>query len=100
MRKVDRLVNDGVFAYPYFGYFVFTIPEELREAYKSIKNIHLINDYVRRKIKREFSGKPFISVWHWTGDKDQNKFHPHLNIILLSITHISGEKLNQLKDYG
>ena len=78
------------------GYFVITIPMELRHHYYKKNELNALRNYIRRKFKRGYQLKIKASNgtfkkqvhkiekgffrFHWCGD-DGLKFHPHLNII-------------------
>lgn len=78
------------------GYYVITIPQELREYYKDPKNLSKFRLYIKRKFQRDGFNRGLIR-WHWFGDCKHckghgcrfcrmtgisNKYHPHLNILV------------------
>ena len=82
------------------GYFVFTIPEELREFYQDPKNLSSLRTYLRRKLKRVYPGLKAITRWHWFGDKDLTKYHPHLNVLVDSLQKLPKKTIEELRrDY-
>lgn len=80
------------------GYFVFTIPEEMREFYQVKENLSELRTYLRRKLKRIFPDLKALSRWHWFGDKDLTKYHPHLNILVDSLQRIDKEIIKELRE--
>jgi len=80
------------------GYFIFTIPEEMREFYQVKENLSGLRTYLRRKLKRIFPDLKAITRWHWFGDKDLAKYHPHLNILVDSLQKIPQEIIDELRE--
>lgn len=82
------------------GYFIFTVPEEMRDFYQVKENLSELRTYLRRKLKRIFPDLRAITRWHWFGEKDLLKYHPHLNILVDSLQRIDKETLDKIKsDY-
>jgi hypothetical protein len=93
------------------GYMVITVPKELREKFKSKKNLNDFRNFIKRKLKRGYSyrithkGKNFYTQkgqvkrafmrWHWCGE-DGLTFKPHLNI-LIDKSYIDSFYLSKLK---
>ncbi len=69
------------------GYFVFTIPEELRIYYKTRKSLSILNKRAQ-EILRDFGFARGLSRWHFFGDKSK-VYNPHLNTLVDSskVTH-------------
>ena len=81
------------------GYFVFTIPEEMREVFKDQENLAELRRCVKRKLKRTYPDLRAITRWHWFGDSNLGKYHPHFNILVDALQEIPGEDLKELKRY-
>lgn len=81
------------------GYFVFTVPEEMRESFKGQENLGELRRCLKRKLKRTYPDLKAITRYHWFGDKDLRKYHPHLNILVDALQNIPGEDLEELKRY-
>jgi hypothetical protein len=79
------------------GYWVITIPKNLRKHFYDKKQLNAFRDFIRRKLKRGYNlkiqaGTKFYKKnalhkvekaflrWHFCGE-DGATFHPHLNII-------------------
>ena len=83
------------------GYFVFTIPGETRGFYRDPKNLSRLRTYLRRKLKRLYPNLRATTRWHWFGDKDLTKYHPHLNVLVDSLQKLPKEAIKELReDYG
>jgi len=59
------------------GYFVFTIPEELRAKYRTKKALAILGHQVQELLK-SYGYSRGLRRWHWFGDRSI-KYHPHLN---------------------
>lgn len=59
------------------GYFVFTMPEELRGRYRDKKALGKLGHKVQELLKG-FGFTRGLRRWHYFGDKS-TKYHPHLN---------------------
>ncbi len=62
------------------GYFVFTIPQELRAKYRAKKALSKLGHQVQELLKA-FGYSRGLRRWHWFGDKS-TKWHPHLNCLV------------------
>lgn len=62
------------------GYFVITFPQEMRWRFKDLNYVQNTRRRIERLFKRE--GYRGFSRWHWFGDENPGKFHPHLNFII------------------
>ena len=62
------------------GYFVFTIPQELRSEYRAKKALSKLGHQVQELLKA-FGYSRGLRRWHWFGDKS-TKYHPHLNVLV------------------
>jgi len=62
------------------GYFVFTIPEELRAKYRTKKALADLGHQVQELLKG-FGYSRGLRRWHFFGDKS-TKWHPHLNCLV------------------
>ncbi|MBA7574334.1 hypothetical protein ES708_16139 [subsurface metagenome] len=76
------------------GYFVFTIPEELRAKYRTKKALSKLGHRVQELLKA-FGYSRGLRRWHWFGDKS-TKYHPHLNC-LVDGGFVSPAKLDAIK---
>ena len=76
------------------GYFVFTIPEGIRDRYRTKKSLTRLGKQVQELLKSYgyFRG---LRRWHWFGDKSI-KWHPHLNV-LVDGAYIPPDKLDKIK---
>lgn len=81
------------------GYFVLTIPEEQREVFKDQGNLAELRRCIKRKLKRTYPDLRAITRWHWFGDSDLRKYHPHFNILVDDLQGIPVEDLKELKRY-
>ena len=80
------------------GYFVFTIPQELREKYRTKKALGKLGHQVQELLKG-FDYSRGLRRWHWFGDKS-TRWHPHLNVIVDG-HYINERKLDAIKrDYA
>ena len=97
-RRIARLYPK-VYQMRSFGYFVFTVPEEMRKCFRSKEMLNKLRTYVRRKLKRMFPGARGIMRYHWFGDEDISKYNPHLNVVV-TLEYVPPEGLEELKrDY-
>ena len=62
------------------GYFVFTIPEELRGKYRTKKALRELGHWIQELLKA-FGYSRGLRRWHFFGDKS-TKWNPHLNLIV------------------
>ncbi|MBA7576649.1 hypothetical protein ES708_18490 [subsurface metagenome] len=76
------------------GYFVFTIPLELRSRYRTKKALAKLGHDVQELLKA-FGCFRGLRRWHWFGDKS-TRFHPHLNC-LVDGGFVSPRKLAAIK---
>ncbi|MDD5702925.1 MAG: hypothetical protein PHU23_12850 [Dehalococcoidales bacterium] len=80
--------------FPTMGYFVFTIPENIRDRFRTKNKLNELRSNVHRILKsRGFTGG--LSRYHWFGDRS-TKYHPHLNV-LVEGGHIPGELIESIK---
>lgn len=109
-RRIVR-VFPKVMQFKKAGYFVFTVPAELREKFKSKTALNNFRNFIRRKLKRGqlvktpcSNGtykKTFYKIekaflrWHWCGE-DGTTWKPHLNVII-EAGHIEQWYLKKLK---
>ena len=83
-----------------FGYFVFTIPEEMRKFYQEKKNLSNLRTYLRRELKKIYPGIRALCRFHWFGDENLTKYHPHFNLMIDSFERLPKEELERIKkDY-
>jgi len=76
------------------GYFVFTIPEESRDRYRSKRALTELGRAVQEMLKA-FGFRRGLRRWHWFGDKS-TRWNPHLNI-LVDRGYIPDELLEKVK---
>jgi len=76
------------------GYFVFTIPQELRAKYRTKKALSRLGHQVQELLKSCGYSRG-LRRWHWFGDKSA-KYHPHLNC-LVDGGFVSPRKLYAIK---
>ena len=62
------------------GYFVFTIPLELRSKYRTKVSLSKLGHDVQELLK-VFGYSRGLRRWHWFGDRS-TKYHPHLNCLV------------------
>ena len=85
------------------GYFVFTLPLEIRDQYRTKDALNELTKKITAGDKsRHLTGmlaelgfSRGLARWHWFGDKGY-AFNPHLNV-LVDAGHISQEKLGVIK---
>lgn len=85
------------------GYLILTIPEHIREEYRSKKALNILCKSMTNGDKskniigilKEMGFDIGLSRWHWFGDKS-NKWNPHLNI-LLEHARLTHSQLRQIK---
>jgi len=78
------------------GYYVITMPKEIRAFYMDRNKLSEFRKYITRKLQREGYNRGLVR-WHWFGDCRHckahgcrycrntgmsNQWHPHLNIIV------------------
>jgi len=88
VRRFARWVGKGQQVVS-MGYFVFTLPEEVRGRYRSKAKLNELTKQVTcgdksRRIEGLLKSMGFdrgLARWHWFGDKS-TKWHPHLNVIV------------------
>ncbi|MCD6361124.1 MAG: hypothetical protein J7M38_09685 [Armatimonadetes bacterium] len=82
-----------------FGYFVFTLPLEVREFYQEKKNLSQLRSYLRRRLKQIYPDLKALCRWHWFGDNPY-LYHPHLNVMVSSFGRLPKKELERIKqDY-
>jgi len=86
-RRASRLVP-YVLSFDSVGYFVFTLPGEVRDIFLSSKKYKSKIQRGIKKILKKFQINYYVARWHWFGDPQDNDektkdmiFHPHLNIL-------------------
>ena len=83
------------------GYFVFTIPEELRAKYRTKKGLSILGHQVQELLKA-YGYSRGLRRWHWFGEitraglRGAPVFHPHLNC-LVDGGYLAPEKLDLIK---
>jgi len=81
------------------GYFVMTIPEEMRDVFKEKKNLSELRTAVKRKFKRLYPELRAITRYHFFGDQSLGKYHPHLNILVDDLQGIPKTDLIEIKRF-
>ncbi|MBA7646507.1 hypothetical protein ES703_54271 [subsurface metagenome] len=76
------------------GYFVFTIPEELRSKFRTKRALSRLGHQVQ-ELLRSYGYSRGLRRFHFFGDKS-TKWHPHLNV-LVDGGYLSPEKLDLIK---
>ncbi len=76
------------------GYFVFTVPEELRNNYRTKEALTKFGHHIQEMMKF-FGYTRGLRRWHFFGDKS-NKWNPHLNV-LVDAGYIPDDKLETIK---
>ena len=85
LRRMEGILNDID-----LRQFIFTVPIEWRDHFKSRAAINSLIKMVEKIIKKRFSGKPCIAYPHFFGEKDRSLYHPHINI---HVIEQKGQKL-------
>lgn len=80
----------------FFRQFVFTIPEEIRETFKSKRMLSRLMTAVKKLINKQIwkysdgseyinglAGKVFLETLHVFGEKGGYDFNPHINVLLV-----------------
>ena len=81
-----------------FGYFIFTIPLEMREFYKDKKQLSRLRSYLRRRLKQIYPDIKALVRWHWFSEKNPCLYHPHLNLLVSCFEKLPKEKLERIKE--
>ena len=76
------------------GYFVFTLPMEVRENFRSKKQLSWLGSAIQNLLK-SYGYERGLRRWHFFGDKT-NDWHPHLNVIVDG-AYASESKLERIK---
>jgi hypothetical protein len=98
-RRIARLLPK-VETMAGFGFFTFTMPLELRAAFRDKEKLSELRTYLRRKLKRLHSDLKAINRWHWFGDKSLRLFNPHFNSMIDELQCLESGEIEQLKkDY-
>lgn len=95
-RRVARWMRDiqeGIKV----GYLVATLPMQMRDFFKTKEALSDAQDYWKDQL-REMGHCRGRSRWHFTGDKDCKKYHPHLNILFETDGFFSAEKLRYIRE--
>lgn len=101
-RRIARILPK-IFQIQTMGYFVFTIPIEIRDDYRS-KNLlswtmKMLTSGDKRKkragILESFGFTRGISRWHFFGDR-KTRYNPHLNV-LVDGSYVSPHLLSEIK---
>ena len=105
-KRVNRVWKRAV-KWDSMGYLVITIPDYMREFFKSKKILKDFRFKLLRKLKESYNIKEGVARWHWFGDCEScggcgcavcdmtgagNYWHPHLNILFPAMGFI--EDLN------
>ena len=80
-----------------FGYFIFTIPLEMRQHYQDKKNLSQLRRYLRRRLKQIYPDLKALVRWHWFGDNPY-VYHPHLNMMVSSFEKLPKKELERIKE--
>ncbi|MBA7657433.1 hypothetical protein ES703_65371 [subsurface metagenome] len=79
---------------PSIGYFVFTIPLELRAHYKTRRALKEFGHKVQEALKRQGYTRG-LRRWHFFGDKS-TLYNPHLNVFV-DAEYVGADKLEAIK---
>ena len=83
-----------------FGYFVFTIPEEMRKYFEEKEHLSRLRTHLRRRLKKVYPGIRALTRFHFFSEKNLTKYHPHLNIMIENFERLPKEELEGIKqDY-
>lgn len=88
-----------------FGYFVFTMPQQIRWLYRSKVLLSRLTKAMTCGDKSEHIKGALVSLgferglsrWHWFGDVSVGVFNPHLNVIIEG-GKIKGSVLKAIRD--
>jgi hypothetical protein len=99
-RRVARILN-YVLSFDSIGYFVFTLPVEVRIKFLNNKKIKIKIQRGIKNILKKYNIELYVGRWHWFGDppKKKNvkmKFNPHLNILANS-SRLSKEDIDNIR---
>jgi len=98
-RRIARWLPK-ILTMPSFGYFVFTIPMEMRGFYKDKKQLSRLRSYLRRRLKQIYPDIKALVRWHWFSEKSPCLYHPHLNLLVSCFEKLPKEELERIKqDY-
>ena len=103
-QRVFRWIGKAIYMYreareqgSYVGYMVFTLPSEIRawlleNPKRANKFLRAFENYIRRKLQRQ-GVKRGLMRWHWMGDKNEKRYHPHLNVLYAGRYYWSKDEL-------
>lgn len=92
-RRFARWINKATQVRT-MGYFVFTIPEELRSKYRTKRALSRLGHQVQ-ELLRSYGYSRGLRRWHFFGDRS-TRWHPHLNV-LVDGGYLAPEKLDLIK---
>lgn len=69
-----------IFQVESMGYFTYTLPEGVRDRYRTQKALAKLGHAVQELLK-SYGFSRGLRRWHWFGDKS-TKYHPHLNVMV------------------
>ena len=82
-----------------FGYFVFTIPLEMREFYRDKKHLSELRTYLRKRLRQIYPDIKALARWHFFG-ANPYFYHPHLNVMVHNFEKLPKIELESIKrDY-
>lgn len=76
------------------GYFVFTLPPDVRNRFRTKKALSRLGSSIQ-DILKSYGFDRGLRRWHFMGDKS-NDWHPHLNV-LVDGNYIPDSKLDRIK---
>lgn len=83
-----------------FGYFVFTIPLEMRGFFQDKKHLSELRTYLRKRLRQIYPDIKALARWHFFGTNPYF-YHPHLNVMVYDFEKLPGKELEAIKnDYG
>jgi len=95
-RRIARWLPKAL-TMPSFGYFIFTIPPQMRQHYQEKKNLSQLRSYLRRRLKQIYPDIKALCRWHWFGENPY-VYHPHLNVMVSSFEKLPKEELERIKE--
>jgi hypothetical protein len=79
------------------GYFVFTIHESIRWYYSTPERLSKLASKILGIIRYVLGDDvKYLARWHFRGDKNRKKYHPHLNV-LVNDGYINEVQLENIK---
>ena len=101
-KRILGILEKVNFEKTFFRQFVFTLPESVRDQFKTRDGLNSLIKMCVKIVKKYFPRKKFIMYLHINGDQDPRKFHPHVNVHVFEnldrgVWKISLEMLDDIK---